>query len=258
MTSFGDGALGLVAVPMPGAPILLASPFIGSFVGLLGDRLPRSEPVVFARSRCRACGVTLSMIDLVPVLSWAALRGRCRRCGAAIPAHLPITELGGIAVAVAAVASAPPSWMLLSALLGWVLLLLAVLDVRVHWLPLWLTVPLAASGVAVQFAVGTGIDALLGAAIGFLGLEALRQVYRRITGHDGMGGGDPILLAASGAWVGWQGVGSALLIATFGALAAAGLTATLTGRRVHHGTRVPFGAWIAVATFTVWCLGPLH
>ncbi|MGQ9369551.1 prepilin peptidase, partial [Azospirillum sp. A39] len=186
---------------------LLASPFVGSFVGLVADRLPRGEPVAWGRSRCRACGRTLGPAELVPVLSWLWQRGRCAGCGAAIPPALAVVELAAAALALWALAVVP-GWLLWPTLgLGWTLLALAAVDAWTEWLPDRLTVPLGIGGLAVNGWLAGGVpgEALLGALLGWGAFAVVILAYRRLRGRDGLGWGDAALLGAGGAWVGWPG-----------------------------------------------------
>lgn len=158
----------------------------------------------------------------------------------------------------AGLAQPAPLAATLTALLGWQLLLIAVIDAETFRLPDRLTLPLLASGglAAVLLDHTAPLDAVIGAAVGFAGLWGLAFAYRRLRGRDGLGDGDPILLAAGGAWVGWIGVPSVLLWA-----AAAGLSFVaarlLTGNRVSGGDRLPFGPCLAVGIWLTWILGPL-
>lgn len=237
--------------------LLLCSPFVGSFLGVLADRLPRGEPVAADRSRCRNCGRRLGAAELVPLLSWMALRGRCRGCGAAIPWTLPAMEAAALGVAVwtfAAVPAVPAEVAWATALLGWALLVLAAIDAASFWLPDSLSLPLLASGLLVNgvLAGGMPVDALIGAAAGWGLFAAVILVYRRVRGREGMGWGDAKLLAAGGAWVGWAGLPGVLLIAALAGLAGA----ALLGRR-RADAAVPFGPALALGIWITWLYGPL-
>lgn len=146
----------------------------------------------------------------------------------------------------------------LTSLLGWQLLLIAVIDAEHFRLPDRLTLPLLfAGGLAASLPGQTApLDALIGAAVGFAGLWLLAIAYRRLRGREGLGDGDPILLAAGGAWVGWIGLPSVLLWAS-----AAGLSLVaarlLIGKRVSGTDRVPFGPCLAVGIWMTWLIGPL-
>lgn len=144
------------------------------------------------------------------------------------------------------------------ALMGWTLLLLAVLDAEHFWLPLPLTAGLIVAGLLVQAALGmAGLTAgAIGAATGFLALRLLAWAFRRLRGREGLGGGDAWLLAGGGAWVGWLGLPTVLVWAAAGGLAAVGLFA-LAGRRVGADQHLPFGVGLAAGIWVTWLYGPL-
>lgn len=147
---------------------------------------------------------------------------------------------------------------LLTAVLGWALLLIAVVDAEHFWLPDELTLPLAAAGLgAALLPGGTGLlNAAIGAAVGFGGLWLLAFAYRRLRGREGLGGGDPFLLAAGGAWVGWIGLPTVLLWA-----AAAGLSLVLARALMRKplagDDRLAFGVFLAIGIWMTWLFGPL-
>ena len=150
-------------------PPLLAAPFVGSFLGLLVVRLPAGEGGVRGRSACRRCRRKLGPLDLVPLLSWAWTRGRCRHCGARLGWLYPGIELAAVGVVVWA-AAATSGWVLwASCALGWTLLALAVIDLRALLLPDALTVPLVPAGLAAAWLIDPGLlpHHVLGAALGF-------------------------------------------------------------------------------------------
>lgn len=232
---------------------IVAAPFVGSFVGLLADRLPRRRPVLAARSECDACGRRLGAGELVPFVSRLALRGRCRGCGAAIPRRTLVFEAAALALAAAAAIAASGTAALAGGVLGWWLLLIAALDWEHYWLPRWATWPLAAAGLAWNATLGRGalIDALAGLAAGYLALAGVAFAYRRLRGRDGLGGGDPPLFAAAGAWLGWPLLPVVLLLAC---AAAAGQLAArrARGQAVAATDRVPLGAHLAAGMFAAW------
>lgn len=232
---------------------------LGSFLGLVSLRLPRGEGVIQGRSRCGGCGATLAPWRLVPVVSFLISRGRCVDCDGSIPLRYPLMELAGAAIGVWAALTQPAApEAALTALLGWQLLLIAVIDAEHFRLPDALTLPLLATGGLAAFLLDHSalLDAVLGAAVGFSSLWLLAFAYRRLRGREGLGDGDPILLAAGGAWVGWIGLPSVLVWAS-----AAGLSVVaarlLIGRGVSGGDRLPFGPCLAVGIWLTWLLGPL-
>ena len=232
------------------------SPIVGSFLGLAAVRLPQRRPVVMGRSACDACGRTLQPFELIPIASFIVLKGRCRTCGSAIPrGHLAMEALS-LAAAVWAGFVHPGPMTMISAVLAWQLLLLSALDIRSLWLPRMLTIPLIVTGLAVSGARGLIVAGMLGAAVGFAAMALLAWGYRRLRGREGLGGGDAYLLAGAGAWIGWIGLPSVLLIAS-GAGVAAALLARLAGKPVAADQPIPFGAFIAFGAWIVWLYGPI-
>lgn len=232
---------------------------VGSFVNLVAMRLPKDEPIALARSRAECCGVTLSAWELAPVVSWLVHRGRCARCGAAVSARHPLVELAGAGIGAWSVfATAGPIEAMAGAIFGWQLLLIALVDADEMWLPDRLTLPLLLSGLAAAAILPgvTLVNAAIGAAVGFIVLWAVATVYRRLRSREGLGGGDPILFAALGAWVGWMGLPSVLLWACAAGLSWVGARA-LVRRALDRDQPLPFGPFLAVGGWLTWLYGPL-
>lgn len=235
---------------------VLCAPFVGSLLGVLIRRMPTERPVAMARSACEACGHRLAPWELVPVVSFVALRGRCRHCKAAIaPAHLWV-ELAAAAVAAMAVSVDTGAWAWAGCVLGWTLLALAWIDAEHFWLPDALTLPLVVAGLGVTWWLDPGAitDHAAAAALAYALLRGLMLAYRRWRGRDGLGQGDAKLLTAGGAWLGL----AALPWVLFGG-AVAGLLLALamrrSGTRLHAATMLPFGPPLAVAIWGVWLFG---
>ena len=238
--------------------LLLAAPFVGSFLGVLIKRLPAGRPVAIGRSACDNCRRTLGWRDLVPLVSWAATRGRCRHCGRAIGLFYPAVELAALAVAAWALLVLP-GWIAWAGTgLGWALLTLAWIDQEHYFLPDVVTLPLAFAGLAVAWLIDsvTILDHLIGAVAGFGVFTALAWLYRALRRRDGLGGGDAKLLGALGAWVGWQGLPTVVLYAAVSGLALA-LILAARGRRLELGQRLPFGPHLCLGGWLVWLYGPL-
>jgi len=166
-----------------------------------------------------------------------------------------------LACALAAIwawATSPGLLAPIGAVLGAQLVLIALLDAEHFWLPHRLTVPLGLMGLAEAAALEPGqlIHRLIGAAAGFAVLAAIAFAYRRARGREGMGGGDFRLLGAAGAWVGWVGLPSVLVLACAGGLAMVGARA-LAGRGLRPGEAVPFGVFLAAGLWLTWLYGPL-
>jgi leader peptidase (prepilin peptidase)/N-methyltransferase len=249
-----DRAMGLV-MSQNAVILLVAAPFVGSFLGLLVVRLPVGETVVLGRSRCRRCDAALGPRDLVPLLSWAASGGRCRHCHAALGWFHPAIEAAALGVALWSVAVAPGWLAWASAGLGWTLLALAVIDHRHMIVPDALSLPLIPAGLAIAVLAPAGGLAhhLAGAAAGAASLGAVAWAYRRARGREGLGLGDVKLFAAAGAWTGWQGLPSVLLIG-----AATGLAAALILGRARPDRPVPFGPYLALGLWITWLYGPVN
>lgn len=231
---------------------LVLGAIAGSFLATVLIRWPKGVPLSGC-SRCDSCAAPLSAFELVPAVSHAALRGRCRRCGARIdPRHLAI-ELAAAAIGLVALVAHPLPLAAATALFGWWLLLVAALDLEHHWLPDALTLPLIPLGFAAAWAgLGPPLgERLAGAAIGWATLAAIAFLYRRLRGREGMGGGDPKLMAALCAWVGaWQ-LPVLLLGAGLVGLAAV-LAMRLRGAPVAATSRLPLGTLLALAGWPIW------
>lgn len=226
---------------------------VGSFLAVLLIRWPQERSAVLGRSVCDSCSAVLAPWDLVPILSWLLLRGRCRRCGASIDLRHFAVEAAAALVAVAAVLAHPLPYACLTALFGWILLLLAMLDLEHHWLPDKLTLPLLGFGLmggAARFGPAFG-DRLAGAVAGYLVLWLISAAYLRVRGREGLGGGDPKLFAAIGAWLGWQPLPLVMLGAGVAGLAAV-LLQRLRGRPVAATDRLPLGTLMAIVAWPVW------
>jgi leader peptidase (prepilin peptidase)/N-methyltransferase len=252
-TELLDGMAGAGAT---GWGALLVAPFAGSFLGVVVRRLPEGRSIAWARSRCEYCGTALRTRDLVPLYSWLAGKGRCRSCGHPLGWFYPGIELAALAVALAAWAADGGDETWLDCLFGWWLLALGWIDIRRWLLPDALTLPLVIAGLAAAAAFDPGqlTDRALGAALGYLGLRGVALLYRVLRGREGLGHGDAKLLAASGAWVGAMALPQVVLGAAVAALfAAAGLR--LAGVPVSAGSALPFGPFLALATWLVWLFG---
>ncbi len=237
---------------------VLAAPFIGSFVGVLVLRLPAGRPIGLARSACPHCGATLGVAELVPLASWLVLRGRCRHCSAALGPFYPVIEAAALGIALWAVVTLPGPLAWIGCLLGWTLLAASLIDLRHLLLPDVLVLPLIPAGIAVHAVLAPErvSDHAIGAAVGYLGFVAVRAVYAAVRRREGLGLGDAKLLAAAGAWVGWQGLPSVVFLGAM--LALAGLLAVrAAGRNVDVTGEIPFGPALALAIWVVWLYGPL-
>ena len=245
-------------LPPPWIWPVIAAPFIGSFLGVVVTRARLPQSILTGRSACDRCGHKLAAVDLVPLASWLALRGRCRHCGQGLSAFYPVIELAALGVALWS-AWLAADWLLWpSCLLGWLLLALAAIDLRCFLLPDFLTLPLLAGGLLL-WAAGEPTSLAshaIGAAAGLAFVLALRQAYWLLRRREGIGLGDAKLLGAAGAWVSWEGLPSVLLVASVAALAST-LLRYKRGSSISLVDRVPFGAFLCLGIWLVWLYGPL-
>jgi leader peptidase (prepilin peptidase) / N-methyltransferase len=237
---------------------LLIAPFVGSFLGVVTDRLPAGRPLLLARSACDECERTLRPGELVPLFSYVTLRGRCSCGKLRLSWFYPGIELAALAVAASA-AWVLSGWLLWASLgLGWTLLALAAIDLRHYVLPDLLTLPLIPAGLAVAWALDPALlpGHALGALLGFGAFALIGELYRRLRGRHGLGLGDAKLLAAAGAWLGWAALPSVVVIGAALALALA-LAQALGGAKLALTGKLAFGPHLALAFWLVWLFGPL-
>jgi leader peptidase (prepilin peptidase)/N-methyltransferase len=226
---------------------------LGSFIATLVIRWPEERSVTRGRSHCDACGVTLQPRDLLPLLSAALARGRCRTCGAGIDSKHWQIELAALWIGTVAGLVVPGPWALAGAVFGWLLLTLAALDIVAFWLPDRLTGMLAAAGVVTGLlGVAPGMtERLIGGAAGFVSLWAIGAGYKVLRGREGLGGGDPKLFGAIGLWLGWAMLPAVLLLAALTGLALV-LLGMARGRAARMDDKAPFGALLAIAAYPAW------
>jgi leader peptidase (prepilin peptidase)/N-methyltransferase len=238
--------------------LLLASPFVGSFLGVLVERLPSGRPVLFARSACDHCGQLLKPLDLVPFLSWTLTKGRCRYCGAPIGIFTPLIELAAMLVVVWAALVVSGPVLIATCVLGWILLTLAIIDWNRLVLPDVLCLVLGTAGVvACLLLMPDQIAAhAIGAVAGFLFFFLLGWSYRILRGRVGLGLGDAKLMAGIGLWLGWQAIPTVILFASVAGLLVA-VGQSIGGRTLARSSRLPLGSFLAIAAWITWLYGPL-
>ena len=262
---------------------LLLGLIVGSFLNVVILRLPRrmhaelaeacadlrdeqAEPVtnrwfgldylITPASTCPHCGHAIRAWENIPVLSYLLLRGRCSNCQAQISVRYPLVEAltGLLSLGVVLHFGATPA-ALAALVLLWGLVALTVIDLDEQLLPDQLTLPLLWLGLLVNID-GLFIDltsAVIGAAAGYLSLWLVFQVFRLITGREGMGYGDFKLLAVFGAFLGWQMLPLVILLSSLiGAIVGIGLV-VLRGR--DRQIPIPFGPYLAAAGFVALLWG---
>ena len=214
------------------------------------------EPVfniLIPRSCCPSCKSQISFQHNIPIISYIFLKGRCARCGNTIPIRYPLTEAIAAILSVMTVWVLGPTWDAVAALvLPWTLLSLSAIDIDRQLLPDRITLPLMWAGLILSLisiegrALLTEVESsLIGAAAGYVSLWSVYKLFKLLTGKEGMGYGDFKLLAALGAWLGWQALPMILFIsASIGSFA--GLMGVFILNRSRHAP-IPFGPYLAAA-----------
>ncbi|ELM3717849.1 prepilin peptidase [Aeromonas hydrophila] len=233
-------------------PIMLEREWQAEYLGYFNpETQPQQEErynLMVPRSACPHCGHAITAMENIPLLSWLWLKGRCRECQAPISARYPLVELLTALLSLVVAATYPPGWALLAALLlTWVLVALTFIDLDKMLLPDQLTLPLLWGGLLFNLTGGFVplTDAVIGAMAGYLVLWSLYWAFKLLTGKEGMGYGDFKLLAALGAWLGWQALPIVLLLSSLvGAFIGIGL---ILLRNHNQNKPIPFGPYLAIA-----------
>lgn len=219
--------------------------------------------LVTPRSRCSACGTPIKGYQNIPLVSYLFLKGRCATCGEHISMRYPLIEmLTGILSALVATHFGYSIECAAALILLWSLIALSVIDLDHQLLPDIITLPLMWLGLGLSlFSHGDGNpifvgpqDAIIGAIAGYLSLWSIYQGFKLVTGKEGMGYGDFKLLAALGAWLGWQMLFLIVILsAIVGLVAALGM---IVFRGHDRQVPIPFGPYLAVAGFIALIWGP--
>ncbi|WP_148714572.1 prepilin peptidase [Chitinolyticbacter meiyuanensis] len=274
----------LVEDPLPYSGFLfLLGLLVGSFLNVVIHRLPKmieaefrhecatlnlgddappparaSYNLVVPRSACPHCGHQITALENIPIVSYLVLRGRCRGCDARISPRYPLVEL------LTALLSATVAWMfgpslagLAAVVLTWALIALIFIDADTYLLPDSITLPLLWLGLLINLgdAGFTSLtSAVVGAVAGYLSLWTVYWAFKLLTGKEGMGYGDFKLLAALGAWFGWQVLPVIILLSSL-AGAVIGIALVLAAKR-GFGKPMPFGPYLGIAGWLTLLCGP--
>lgn len=255
-------------------PILLAVAFlaVGSFLNVVIHRLPimlerdwrkharelldvppeaASQDrfnLAVPRSQCPQCGHAIALRQNVPILSWMVLRRRCANCDWRIPARYPLVEAVTAVTGLCVLHAFGYEWLTVALLLYTSsLIALGCIDMETQLLPDEITVPLLWGGLLTALAFGhvSPADSIVGAAVGYLALWIVYWGFKLLTGREGMGHGDFKLLAALGAWLGWQALPAVVLIASLTGLLYAAIA--ILKRSIRRDQPIPFGPFLAAA-----------
>ncbi len=233
-------------------PLMMQRAWEAEARAILEQPEPESVPGRFdlwwPRSRCPQCSREIRAHENIPVLSYLLLRGRCPGCATRISWQYPLVEaLTAVLFAISILHFGPTPAGLAAMLFTGILIAAAGIDARTTLLPDQLTLPLLWFGLAINyFGVFTDLEsAVIGAIAGYLVLWLVYHAFRLLTGKEGMGYGDFKLLAALGAWLGWQALPLVLLLASLvGAIVGIALI-LLRGR--DRNIPIPFGPYLAAA-----------
>ncbi len=213
--------------------------------------------IVRESSHCPKCQHSLSAFENIPLISWVALRGRCRHCHAPISVQYPLVELiSGLCSAVIVFKFGPTWQSAAGLLLTWTLVALAGIDLRTQLLPDQLTLPLLWLGLVLSLLplFVSPSASIIGAAIGYLSLWSVYWLFKLITGKEGMGYGDFKLLAALGAWMGITALLPVVLLSSLIGAIVGGAFLAIRGH--DRATPIPFGPFIAAAGWVWFVCGP--
>ena len=231
---------------------------MGSFLANLALRTSIGKSVMSGRSRCRPCETTLGVVDLIPLFSWFYLRGLCRYCGENISPFYIVMEWATLLIFIWSFLVLPSNMLWAGCLLGWALLTLSAIDLRSYRLPDFLTLPLIVMGVVFNSIVTPehSIHFVIGAIAGYILFVLVAFLYRKFRGREGLGLGDAKLLAAAGAWVGWQGLPAVIMIAAILGISLV-LIWRLKSKQNLSTTKIPFGPFLSTGLWITWLYGPL-
>ncbi len=215
-----------------------------------GKELPHQDRfnLMVPRSACPCCGHQITAIENIPVVSYIALGGKCRKCKARISPRYPAIELltaalSGLLVWTFGSGAAGMATLLFA----WLLIAMTFIDFDTQLLPDDLTYPLLWAGLLININ-GTFVplqDAVIGAAAGYLVLWAVYWLFKLVTGKEGMGYGDFKLLAALGAWLGWTMLPTIILLSSIVG-AVMGISLIVFAKR-ERSNPIPFGPYLAAA-----------
>ncbi|GLS82256.1 prepilin peptidase [Paraferrimonas haliotis] len=219
------------------------------------DGYPKKYNLITPNSQCPKCANPIKPWQNIPVLSWLLLKGQCANCKNPISKRYPTVELiSGVLIGICAYYFGPSWSFVFAAIFTFVLIALTGIDLDEMLLPDNFTLPLLWLGLLVNIngTFASLNDAVIGAAAGYLSLWSVFWLFKLVTGKEGMGYGDFKLLAAAGAWLGWQMLPMIILLSSLiGAIVGISLMAL---KKLDQGNPIPFGPYIASAAWValIW------
>lgn len=212
--------------------------------------------LLIPRSHCPACNHQVKAIENIPIISYLFLKGKCSNCGTNISIQYPFVEFLTAILTLMVVWNFGFSYQSLGAIIfTWFLIALSGIDIKTQLLPDNLTLPLLWLGIIFNlYSTYTDINSsVVGAIFGYLALWLVYQIFKLLTSKEGMGYGDFKLLAAIGAWLGWQALPVIILLSSaIGALI--GITMIVT-KLQERSQPIPFGPYLAIAGWLAMMYG---
>ncbi|QYF94351.1 A24 family peptidase [Massilia sp. PAMC28688] len=264
---------------MPALAAALLGLLIGSFLNVVIYRMPKMMQREFdnacaencgkepphtdafslwgPRSCCPKCGHQITALENIPVISWLVLRGKCSSCKAPISARYPAVELISAILSGLLVWQFGSGWAGMAVMaFGLILLALTLIDFDTQFLPDDLVYPLLWLGLLINLngTFASLRDAVIGAVAGYMVLWSVNELFKLWKKMDGMGNGDFKLLAALGAWMGWQLL-PAIIVLSSVVGAVVGIAMMLLGGKSRE-TKIPFGPYLAGAGMLAMLFGP--
>ena len=227
---------------------------LGSFANVCIHRLPKNESIVSPRSRCPSCDAQVAAWDNIPVFSYLLLKGKCRQCNASVSILYPMIEtLTALLILAAYIKFGISMNFFIFCFIGPSLIAITIIDIKHKIIPDIITLPGIMFGLmAGSYLIGLK-DSFIGLLVGGGTFLITSEIYYRIRGNVGMGGGDIKLIAAIGALLGWQKVILIIFLSAFiGSLV--GL-AGLIGKRLNSLSQIPFGPFLAGGTLIAYFSG---
>lgn len=229
---------------------------LGSFLNVCIHRIPLKKSIVNPPSSCPNCDEKITFYDNIPLISYIILLGRCRRCGESIPLRYPIVELitGLLSVSLLlryGLGHQYPLYLLFSASL----VVVSFIDLQHKIIPDILSLPGILIGLSASVILGhiSWTESLIGIIGGGGSLYLVAVCFEKLTGKEGMGGGDIKLLAMIGAWMGWRPLPFIILISSMSGAIIGGGSLLLSRRGLR--TRIPYGPFLAIGAMVYLFFG---
>ena len=220
---------------------------IGSFLNVCIHRIPLKMSIINPPSTCPQCGENIRFYDNIPLMSYIFLLGKCRNCGESVSIRYPLVELitGLLSVALFVRYGISGSYFLFLAFSA-ALVIISFIDLQHQIIPDVISLPGILFGLAVSFLFShiTWYDSLIGIIAGGGSLYLIAVVFEKLTGKEGMGGGDIKLLAMIGAWMGWKALPFIVLLSSFTGSIIGGVSLLISRQGLR--TKIPFGPFLAL------------